>query len=147
MPPEEQVAVEKTAASESAPDDDSMGFAALYRLSQTEQKKEDEEYDQYAKKPQYTEDLNKAYDSYASPETFQAGDRVQWKPLLKNRRFPFYGRPAVILEVLETPVYKDKQGRRTPEPLDLVVGFLSGSQEFSTFMVCSRRLTAWEGSD
>lgn len=74
---------------------------------------------------------------------FKAGMIVSWKPGLKNRRWPAYGRPAIVVKALDIPVF-DVEEANTPyfrEPLDIVIGFFFDSGEhrgeFITFHVNS----------
>lgn len=81
---------------------------------------------------------------------FAPGDLVAWKAGLKNRRWPRYGRPAVVMEVLPTPILDSDQDSGSPyfhEPLDLVLGlFLEDGPargELVTWHFDSRRLQPW----
>jgi hypothetical protein len=38
---------------------------------------------------------------------FSDGDIVQWKDGLRNRAYPAYGEPVVVVEILPEPVYGD----------------------------------------
>jgi hypothetical protein len=90
--------------------------------------------------------LRERYRALTQPQRFAPGDLVTWKPGLKNRRGPCYGRPAVVVEVLDTPVWdteRDSGSTYFREPLDCVLGVIwdedPGRGEFVTFHYDSRR--------
>ncbi len=81
---------------------------------------------------------------------FNLGDLVTWKPGLKNRAFPRYGQPVVVIARLEQPVYdseKDSGSCYFHEPLDLVLGLIwdrdPGRGDLITFHFDSRRFQPW----
>lgn len=84
---------------------------------------------------------------------FQPGDLVRWKPGLANRRFPRYGSPAVVVEVLDPPIIDGDDESGSPyfrEPLSLVIGLIwtpkGGRDGFVTFHVDARRFEPWSGA-
>lgn len=93
--------------------------------------------------------LRERYQSLVQRQRFTPGQLVEWKPGLKNKRFPRYGQPAVVIEVLETPLldHEDEAGSTYfREPLDLVLGLLwdggPARGEFVTFHYDGRRFQA-----
>ncbi len=87
-------------------------------------------------------------------QAFQAGDVVGWKVGLKNRRWPTYGKPAIVVEVLDSPVFdteKDSGDAYFREPLDLALGvFIEEGPHRGDFVVWhfdSRRLQAWTSKE
>jgi len=48
--------------------------------------------------------LRDRFHSLTQATRLQAGDVVAWKPGLRNRRWPNYGKPAIVVEVLDRPV-------------------------------------------
>ncbi len=69
--------------------------------------------------------LRERYQQFSHHYHFSSGDLVTWKPGLMNRLLPNYGYPAVVLEVLDTPVFdteKDSGTNYFREPLDLILG-------------------------
>lgn len=81
---------------------------------------------------------------------FAPGDLVTWKPGLKHKRYPRYGQPAVVLEVLATPVLDPQNEAGATyfrEPLDVVVGVLwdegTDRGELIAFHFDSRRFQPW----
>lgn len=42
--------------------------------------------------------------TYEDKIELRPGDLIQWKNKLKNRKLPKYGDPAIVMEVLESPV-------------------------------------------
>ena len=117
--------------------------ASFLEYLERHQATEDEAYEDNARKPAYGEHLSRAFISYTTPERFQEGVLVQWKPQLRNRRFPKYGYPAVVVEYLSEPQARDKDGDLMAEPLDIVLGLLDADGDFRVFTCASRRLTLW----
>ena len=94
--------------------------------------------------------LHERYQLLMQPHRFNPGELVTWKPGLKNKRYPRYGRPSVVIEVLETPLLdrEDKAGSTYfREPLDLVHGLIwddgPSRGELVTFHYDSRRFQPW----
>lgn len=56
--------------------------------------------------------------------TFAPGDVIQWKPKMRDRIYPAYGTPVIVLEVLSPPVQRcdDIGAGSAPAKHDLVVG-------------------------
>lgn len=80
---------------------------------------------------------------------FKAGDLVQWKKGLKNKRTPEYGAPIVVTQVLDAPLLdtgaNDAGSPYFREPLDLVAGELDGDGDFLCFYYDSRRFEPYQG--
>lgn len=56
---------------------------------------------------------------------FTKGQFVRWKPGLKNKRYPDYDEPAIVMSVLQVPTFDPEATASTPyfqEPLNLVIG-------------------------
>lgn len=80
----------------------------------------------------------------AMPTTgFRPGQIVQWKSGMKNRAIPVYGEPAIVMEVLNPPVFdsnKELDGSNLyREPLSLVLGIQDADGDFLTFHYDTRR--------
>lgn len=73
-----------------------------------------------------------------------------WKPGLKNRRFPRYGEPVVVVALLDEPIINPSDESGSPyfkEPLDLLVGVVRGDdREFLVYHADRRRFQPHEGS-
>ncbi|NEX22226.1 hypothetical protein G3480_18270 [Thiorhodococcus mannitoliphagus] len=94
--------------------------------------------------------LRERYALLMHRHVFAPGDLVTWKPGLKNKRTPRYDQPAVVIEVLETPVLDREDAAGSTyfrEPLDLVLGVIwdshPGRGELVTFHFDSRRFQTW----
>lgn len=75
------------------------------------------------------------------------GMLATWKPGLKNRRFPTYGHPAIVVEQLSTPIldHETEAGMTYyREPLDLLLGILHREGDFLVFHFDSRRFQPYE---
>jgi hypothetical protein len=104
------------------------------------------EYRDRASEPDYISNLLNAVDLLVmDKEGFQPGDLVKWKPFLKNRRFPDYDRPAVVVELNPGRVWPiDEVGSaRFQEPADLSLGIIDGDGDFEVYHYDGRRFTAW----
>ncbi len=73
---------------------------------------------------------------------FKEGDLVKWKPGLKNRNYPAYGEPVIIVSVLDSPVFDPSElTAASPyfrEPLSLIVGEVV-DKDFVEYHVDARR--------
>ena len=71
-----------------------------------------------------------------------------WKRGLKNRRFPAYGEPTIVMEVLEQPVVDSEHGAGWPyfhEPLDLLLGIVDKDGDFLVYHYDRRRFEPYDG--
>lgn len=80
----------------------------------------------------------------AAPRTvFAPGQIVRWKSGMKNRKFPAYGEPVIIMEVLNPAVYppdEDLAGSNLfREPLTLVLGLHDSDGDFMAYHFDGRR--------
>lgn len=98
--------------------------------------------------------LQERWQSFHTAHTFKPGDLVSWKPGLRNRRFPRYGAPAIVLEVLDEPVRdneKDSGNTYFREPLGIVLGlFLHDGEhrgDFLSWHFDARRFQPWQQGD
>ena len=94
--------------------------------------------------------LRERFQLFKQGHDFAPGDLVSWKPGLKHKRFPRYGQPAVVLEVLATPVLDpmtEAGATYFREPLDVVIGILwdEGTErgELIAYHYDSRRFQPW----
>ena len=94
--------------------------------------------------------LQERFASLTNDHAFAPGDLVHWKAGMKNRRLPKYGMPAVVVEVLDTPVFdteKDAGSGYFREPLNVVLGvFLDKGPhrgDFMTWHFDARRFRRW----
>jgi len=80
--------------------------------------------------------------------TLRSGMLATWKPGLKNRRFPRYGEPVVVVALLDTPIINPGDESGSPyfrEPLDLLLGLVRGDdREFLVYHADSRRFQPYE---
>jgi hypothetical protein len=116
---------------------------SLYRLFEEERERENNKYIGQARKAEYPRHLKSAFDAYSTPETFVPGQLVQWKQLMKNRVYPRYGSPAVVVAYFESPQIKDRDGDLMSEPNDIILGILDGELDFQVFSFSSKRFTTW----
>ncbi|MEV8130723.1 hypothetical protein AB0O54_06240 [Pseudarthrobacter oxydans] len=107
---------------------------------------ENEDYDLYSKSDDYAQRLEAMHAAYAAPNEFNQGDFVQWKPHMRNRRFPFYGRPAIVVEVLDAPLAQAADGELLDEPANIRLGVLHPGDEFNVYLFNSNRFTNWTGA-
>jgi hypothetical protein len=81
-------------------------------------------------------------------QALRPGMLATWKPGLKNRRFPRYGEPVVVVALLDTPIINPGDESGLPyfrEPLDLLLGVVRGDdREFLVYHVDRRRFQPYE---
>lgn len=65
----------------------------------------------------------------------EPGDFVVWKKGLKNRTIPEYGEPAIVLEVLDEPIFDENEtgSMYFREPLDLILGVIAKGEMISFY--------------
>ena len=91
--------------------------------------------------------LRERFEGLTHSHSLRPGDVVSWKPGLRNRRWPSYGKPAIVVETFATPVYDGETNSGSPsfrEPLDVALGvFVEDGEHRGDFLVWhvdSRRL-------
>ena len=75
-------------------------------------------------------------------DDFKVGDIVVWRSGLKNRSFPEYGTPAIVVEVLSPPLMDESADSGSTyfrEPLNLRLGIIDEKGDFLTFVYDGRR--------
>jgi len=80
-------------------------------------------------------------------QTLRPGMLAMWKPGLKNRRFPTYGQPAIVVERLAAPLLDHETETGSPyyrEPLDVLLGILYRNGDFLVYHFDSRRFQPYE---
>jgi len=80
-------------------------------------------------------------------QSLRPGQLAIWKPGLKNRRFPAYGQPVIVVAVLEAPIidHEDDAGvTYFREPLDLLLGILHPDGSFLIYHFDSHRFQSCE---
>ena len=81
-------------------------------------------------------------------QALRPGRLATWKPGLKNRRFPRYGEPVVVVALLDTPIINPGDESGSPyfrEPLDLLLGVMRGDdREFLVYHADRRRFQPYE---
>ena len=96
--------------------------------------------------PENVQLLRDRAQSLCESESFEVGDVVYWKPGMKNRTRPAYGMPAVVLQILDTPVIdaeKNSASQYFREPLDIQLGILEddADHELIFYFFDRRRFT------
>jgi hypothetical protein len=99
--------------------------------------------------PDHISKLRAAKDGFNKVYDFKPGDLVIWKQGLRNKAKPAFNEPAIIMQILETPLRdEDKQDSGTPyfnEPLDLVLGLIDEEGDFTIFHYDKRRFEPYQG--
>lgn len=114
---------------------------AVAELRKQERDQWVQRHQEFLREPGFAARLRQAAEMFLTPHPLTAGEYVQWKPGMKNRRFPEYGEPTVVIEVLDAPV----QVEQTPddedlaEHLDLRLGLLLRDSRFVVFHFDRRR--------
>jgi hypothetical protein len=87
---------------------------------------------------------------FAGCEELNIGDIVQWRPGMKSNGLPEYDQPAVVTQVLDTPVRRTESNISAAERLDIGLGFMhtidsdgpdNGKRVFADVLFDSRRFT------
>jgi hypothetical protein len=89
------------------------------------------------------EKLRAAYAAFLDVKAFQVGQIVRWKRMLKNTKFPDYGEPLVVMELVEPPIIDNREDSGSQyfrQRLDMVAGFLDDDDELVRYYFDSRRL-------
>ena len=84
----------------------------------------------------YIDKLQKAKFEYEKDYNFKVGDIVKWKVGLKNKRVPNYDEPAIVVELLNEPIFDIEEQAGSPyfkEPLNIRIGLLDEENEFMIF--------------
>lgn len=87
--------------------------------------------------------LQKRYLAFSKNDGFAIGETVKWKPGLRNKGGLDYEDVAIILDILNKPIFDETKDSGSPyfkEPLDMVIAFLDSDNDFITLYVDSRRL-------
>ena len=90
---------------------------------------------------EYLQNLKQNYQLLVENINFAKGDLVKWKRGLKNRRFPEYNQPVIVIDILDNPFLSEKEEIGSPnfrEPLDLLLG-IQNSDSFLIFHYDKRR--------
>lgn len=94
--------------------------------------------------PGYIEDMQRAYETFATRHEFEPGQLVRWKAGMRNKLRPPDGAPSIVIDVLTEPQYdarddRDSGSRYYREPLDIILGMIDEDGEFSVYHFDSRR--------
>jgi len=69
--------------------------------------------------------LKDLHKKIADSQDFKIGDIVLWKQGLRNKKRPYQHEPAIVLEMLEPPIFDERQDSGSTyfrEPLNMVIG-------------------------
>ena len=91
--------------------------------------------------------LRKAFDSFSEIKPLHPGDLVTWKDQMKNKRKPDYGQLAIVVEVLEEPIFDEDERVASAyygERLDVRLGFLDDEGDFVCFLFDSQRFKPYQ---
>jgi hypothetical protein len=87
--------------------------------------------------------LRQLYEASQTRHRFERGQLVKWKSGMQTRPFPVTTDAAVVLEVLDPPIFDGTSDAAFPsfrEPLDVIVGCLGPQAQFLVFHLPSYRL-------
>jgi hypothetical protein len=79
-------------------------------------------------------------------QALRPGMLAVWKPGLKNRRFPAYGEPVIVVALREPPATDSERDSGIPyfeEPLDLLLGTVRDG-DFLVYHVDRRRFEPYD---
>jgi len=99
--------------------------------------------------PEHISRLCTARDVFDKVYDFNPGDLVVWKKGLKNKIKPALNEPAIVMQILDTPLRdQEKQDSGTPyfnEPLDIGLGLVNEEGDFAIFHYDKRRFEPYQG--
>ncbi|MCV7357388.1 hypothetical protein [Mycolicibacterium fluoranthenivorans] len=127
-----------------APVEQGVDLVAFQNFLDERQEMAEQKYAAVATSSDYPTLLSEALAHYQDVQQFSAGDFVQWKPMMRNRRFPLESVPAIVVDHIDPPLTTNAEGNRLIEPRDLLIGFIDGDQDFMLAQVPSRRFTEWK---
>lgn len=94
--------------------------------------------------------LRSNLESYSKlSESIEVGDILVWKEGLKNRKYPKYDEPCIVVEKLNEPIINDAVGINSAyykEVNDIKLGIIMPGNEFVTFYFDSKRFTKFENT-
>lgn len=94
--------------------------------------------------PRQVATLRERLELLNAEEEMHVGDIVTWKKGLRNKKHPEPGSAALVVKVLDEPVYDKEAGSGSPyynEPLTVVVGIIDDDGDFLCFHSDKRRFT------
>ncbi|WP_157550820.1 hypothetical protein [Microbacterium sp. Root553] len=115
----------------------------LYTMFRREEERKRSRYREYVQRDEYLTDLHQAFASFyeKDAEPLAPGDIVQWKTFMRNRPYPAYLSPAIVMELApSTPPANDLDD----DVEDVIIGYLDGDQDLRLVRTDARRLTLWE---
>ncbi len=86
--------------------------------------------------------LNVLCQTLLETSQFNVGDIVVWKEGLRNKARPEDGELAIVLELLDEPVYDDSDDAGSPyfhEPLSLRLGIIDEDGDFLSYLYDAKR--------
>ncbi len=87
------------------------------------------------------DELRAACALYLEKHGFQPGDLVTWKPSMKNRRFPDYGEPVIVIEVQEGRYScGEVGGMHEGEPTEIRVALIQHDGVFAAYWYDANRM-------
>lgn len=92
-------------------------------------------------------DLLASYKLFAIPPVFEIGQLVKWKKGFKNKKYPHETQPAVVVDILESPLRASNKESGSPyfnEPLDIALGFLDSDGDFLIYYYDKRRFESYK---
>lgn len=92
--------------------------------------------------PFAAQDLRDGLTALTTPHSFKIGTIVRQKASCRIYVERYPAEPAIICEILDTPMVETEQGSGSPYfniPMDIVIGRRGENGEFLTFYVDSRR--------
>ncbi|AUT01887.1 hypothetical protein CLI64_16665 [Nostoc sp. CENA543] len=111
------------------------------RVGDANEETAEKQYDE-----EYVNLLKSACKNFIEKEDFVVGQIVKWKDNLKNRKFPYYNQPAIVISILDEPVISQENESGSPyflETLDIILGIIVDDGTFLTFYYDSRRFESY----
>jgi len=101
----------------------------------SEDELDEDEYYSIERQGEIVAILNNLHKMITDSQGFKIGDIVQWKQSLRNKKRPYQHEPAIVVEILDPPIFDKTQDSGSPyfrEPLDMIIGIADHSEKDDT---------------
>lgn len=88
------------------------------------------------------ETLRNLFSSFHGNDRFLPGTIVVWKDGLKNKKFPLYNQPSIVVDHMDSPFISNQDETGSPyfqERLDLKLGLIDDDGDYVVYTFDSRR--------
>jgi len=108
----------------------------------SDREEQEQEYDK-----NYIDELRLCHKSLSKKTDFREGQIVKWKKRMQNKKLPKKDQPAIVVAILDEPIFEDTVPAGSPyyrEPIDIVLGLFHEDGSFLAFHYDSRRFELYD---